>query len=145
MWSPPRQIILLLFSLSCSVFPQRLAESAEDADLYHDFNATLEVGAADTFTSSAVSGQSAGHCRPDAWTLQQVEAKAAADTWIQSRSNCRDPAEKLGRVASEKLQPGEETRPCDSTLFVVFVVIGRSELVSFNDPGSRFTSLELHL
>lgn len=32
-------------ALCLSPVSQRLAESAEDADLYHDFNASLQVGA----------------------------------------------------------------------------------------------------
>lgn len=34
--------LILAFSTS-AVFCQRLAEAAEDADLYHDYNDTLEV------------------------------------------------------------------------------------------------------
>lgn len=36
---------VLFFLFFFSVSRQRLAESAEDADLYHEFNATLQVSA----------------------------------------------------------------------------------------------------
>lgn len=34
---------LILAFAAPAVFPQRLAEAAEDADLYHEYNDTLEV------------------------------------------------------------------------------------------------------
>ena len=43
-------------SLICCISSQRLAEAAEDADLYHEYNETLEV------RDSMLQGKSIGLC-----------------------------------------------------------------------------------